>query len=426
MNCVALVLVFLCLVYTHLCKRVKSKKILGERLTPPRAQVGKRFFQAFAQRNLHPSELNGADLSKLAQGAVKTEAAIKARVAAGAAAGVAAGMVAGGVIASLDWDNTVAMQNLKDIEWALHGALALSQKSSPPSGVETSHQTFPLVTIDSRDSRQLLQNWADSSTAYIDKGLNPGQGKTSQLSFEIYDNAKACLRLHDVVAVVDRSLDQLPLDAPALEMVGMIPKTSLQSGSSAVALESLGALDASVQALGLFSRETVEDDRGGSLRREIEEHYGKQFTQGRWGLGSPKKKFDVFAIESLADAPDSRSWDSESSARVLMSKIAQYAEQEQKVVVVLERAYDTSTLPSTGFLQYYERLGFKRVEMEKEFGPHARFKKVVRGQKLGKHVLLYVGDAHNKMAGERDKKMAQDKSVEDQQMMVGMDLWTGL
>jgi len=418
MNCSALVLVFLCLVCTHLCDRLKRKKTFVERLTPPKPQVGKRLVQAFPK--LFPSELNGVGLRKLSQEAVKKEAETKANVRLAASLGRL--MFVGGVSASLGSDDARAVQNSSDTEGGLHGALALSQKSSGPSGAETSHQTFPPITIGSRDSRQLLQNWGDSTRA-------PGMRQTP--------NAEVCDRLRDLVAMVDRSPNDFPRLMKGLEMVGMISKASLQSGSSAVALESLNALDVSVKAVGVFKRGTVEDDCRGSLRQQIEEHYenGKQLTRD-W-RGSPKKQLDVFVLEGLADSPDF----SESSARVLMSQIARYAEEEQKVVVVLKRTYKKMGEGGPEVLSHYERLGFKKVELQEmeqnkvdALGHNKAINKVdAQGQvwrRPGPHVLLYLGDAPaiDKVGNEaiRAKQIAQDESVENQQMMIGIKLWTGL
>jgi len=153
-----------------------------------------------------------------------------------------------------------------------------------------------------------------------------------------------------------------------LEMVGLIPKdlemTFLESGSSAV--------DASMLALGLFSRGKLWDDSRGSLRKKVDEQYGEQ------GL------------------PDF-------SARVLLSKIEKYAQKEQKIVVVAKDAYtysDGTDLESVdaGFTisDHYVRLGFEKVEMDN-----------------GSYELVYGCTSSS----------AEDLWVESRQIMVGLNLW---
>jgi len=233
-----------------------------------------------------------------------------------------------------------------------------------------------------------------------------------------------------------RSSQRLLTRIEGLEMVGMVPKSSLslvlsdsiirdllgdskdidslvkqiwQPGMPLLSTpEKLDTFDASVQALGVLSRETLQDDARGSLRKQIVMRYGNGFFDkasridkaSRYGY----KFFDVFAIEGLVDAPGL----SISAARVFMSNIAQYAQQEQKVVVVPDRAYLGHHGPD--LTEYYERLGFQKVEMQ-GYAPA--------------QVLLYVGFPRD-LSPLGLKMMAEDSSVENEQIMVSMNLWTGL
>jgi len=227
------------------------------------------------------------------------------------------------------------------------------------------------------------------------------------------------------------SVRQLLASKTGIEMVGMVPKASLslvldwlsavgRPSSPIQTLESLNDFDASVRALGVFSREKLKDDARGSLRKQIVEHYGSQFAD------QSSQQFDVFAIEGLLDAPDlSKSSAavliskiseyaqegldapdlSNSSVRVLVSKIAQYAHQEKKVVVVPDRAY-RSNGGMTDLTEYYVRLGFQKVEMQG-----------------GAQVLLYTGHWQNTLVPDGPHRKKTLLSVENNQIMVGMNLW---
>lgn len=164
-----------------------------------------------------------------------------------------------------------------------------------------------------------------------------------------------------------------------LEMVGLIPANRYGNF--------LRAMNKSVDSLCLFSRETLRDDSRGSLRERVEGQYGEQRTRlwarGRWD-------FDVFAIEGLVDAPGL----SKSSARDLLSKIANYADTEQRIVVVPRRAYTHSD--GTDLTDYYVALGFDKVEM-----------------KDGSHELVYT----------RISSLGKEAQAENRNMMFGVDRW---
>jgi hypothetical protein len=131
-----------------------------------------------------------------------------------------------------------------------------------------------------------------------------------------------------------------------LEAVVSIPRDSSPS-------------DESVLAVSLFSRQQLKDDSQGSLRSKVEEQLGKRETRQWLGRArnfvGRRKKLDVFAILGLADAPSL----SESSTRILLSKIEKYAHTQQRLVVVPE----CKSSDGTDLTDYFVRLGFEKVEM---------------------------------------------------------------
>jgi len=316
-----------------------------------------------------------------------------------------------------------------------------------PKGVKTTiadvrvsrqGQVFPPMAIYGMDTRQLLHSWADSyltthavtqslhswtrvvtdSQNQTEKGgadslVDPTRDESTRdesgvglhtnmhdpyAGYGQADKANVLHKMSDVTAQATEMFMQL--DTPTvnaklsrldrvrltrllrkrtqLEMVGLIPADGYKSF--------VHAMDASVEALCVFSRETLKDDSRGSLRGKVEEHHGRESRL--WG-GLARRRFDVFAIEGLVDAPGL----TESSARDLLSRIAKYAEEEQRIVVVPRRAYICSD--GTDLTDYYVRLGSEKVEMEE-----------------GLTELVYVGDI------DRDA----DMMVEDQQILVSMSL----
>lgn len=128
-----------------------------------------------------------------------------------------------------------------------------------------------------------------------------------------------------------------------LEAVGLMPKDP-----------STGA--ESMMALGIFARQKLTDDSSGSLLKIVETQFGIKATRGIFGRA--KKRISVFSIEGLAEGPFS----SARSARVLLGKIAEWALQEHKLIVVPKHAVYCSD--GTDLTSYYMRLGFKKVEMD--------------------------------------------------------------
>lgn len=161
-----------------------------------------------------------------------------------------------------------------------------------------------------------------------------------------------------------------------LQVVGLIPK---QSGYRVDLAESGHTL----LAIGVFSRESVFDDKKCSLRRAS----GKSVAECG---GDLPKQYNVFALEGLADTAGL----SERAARPLLSKIAKYARKEKRFVVLSKRAYTGSD--GTDLTEYYVRLGFKKVVMDKG------------------HELVYTAFASF------DDKYSQSPS---DQVLISMSLW---
>lgn len=241
----------------------------------------------------------------------------------------------------------------------------------------------PPVKVDGMDTRSLLLDWADS---FLDMRQDTAELQSEQISRLAQNKVERVMKMARVIAEAGTSLQSfVPVEknqARLLEAVGLISQPS-QGPFSVV--------DAPILALGVFQREQVKDDAEGSLRKKVEEKFGQMHTKRfrRRGFGRRKSKFDVFAVEGLAEAPGLP----ELSARVLLSKIAQYAETEQKLVVVPERACISST--GADLTDYYVRLGFEKVPT------------------LVGHGLIYTADFSSTM----------DKWLEDGQVMIRENLW---
>lgn len=284
-------------------------------------------------------------------------------------------------------------------------------------------QRFPPDQIYDIDTRQLLQNLADSFIASFEEHVN----------HHTYAREKAIV-LHTMLDLVDEAtgtfkvdraewaqqwahrqgikgwqlmingtevMDNVTHDSCMLaqahilmrEMVGLIAKDFerpfvqdsspfIQSGSSTV--------DASVLALAVFSRESLFDDSRGSLRTKIEEAVSGKAPVAYYD-DPANKQFNVFAIEGVADTPGL----TEGLARILLSKIEEYARKEQKIVVVQKQAHTSSD--GTDLTEYYEQLGFEKVVMEH-----------------GLHELVYTGKSYS---------ATSFSEVEDMPIMVGMNFW---
>jgi len=288
-----------------------------------------------------------------------------------------------------------------------------------------SRQACPPTLIYGIDARKLLENWVDEfldpfpdtvvekAAAQLNDMIAENLTSLSEddelppppKTHKIWNYNKAMV-LHDMRSVIleatsiyfgfNKQLSRLDRKSEAnllrrsrkLEMVGLIPKdfdvSYLESGSSAV--------DLSVLALCAFSRERLKDDRRGSIRKAVEKQYGKRWTRRWWGRA--KKEFDVFALEGLAEAP----WLPSTSSRALLAKIENYAQKEQRIVVVPKWAYISSD--GTDLSEYYVNLGFDYVQMDGQL-----------------HELIYLPSVASPSAA--------DMFVEGQQIMVGMNLWAG-
>lgn len=260
-------------------------------------------------------------------------------------------------------------------------------------------------------TRQILDNRADSFVdPFAEKPAAPFEDPfyhfslssdeelppLPKLATKYWQDSKA-LVLHNMQEVVAQATSIFThLDKPnprlarfgtmPLEMVGLIPNdveiSFLESGGSAA--------DKSVLALSVFARGEVKDDSKGSLRNAIQEQYAKHGMELWWGTSH--KRLNVFSVEGLADAPGvPERW-----ARVLLPKMQQYAHKEKKIVVVPMWALTSSD--GRDLTEYYVRLGFEKVDMED-----------------GMHEYVYMGNSSS----------AEEEQVDNQQIMVRLNLWTG-
>jgi len=302
----------------------------------------------------------------------------------------------------------VASPSVDDIPefWYASGMVRNPRWNTNISGTLISHQRFPPTTIYCTDTMRLLQKWEgffmDSFATKVRAAVSTDIASPTPPSktAKYFEDAKAeaLYSMRDIISQI--ILTHLPAsdETPRFndsrvasvmrrdyEMVGLVPKDfempSLKSGLSAVSLP--------VVALGVFARDKLDDDRRGSLRKKIEEQCGKRWGRSWWGR--PKRQFDVFAIEGLSDAPGSDL--SERSAKLLLTRMKQYANTERKVIVVPQWAYISRS--GKDLTKYYEHLGFEVVEMEGQM-----------------HALVYTGNG------------IEDMPVENQPIMVDMNFWT--
>jgi len=242
----------------------------------------------------------------------------------------------------------------------------------------------PPTTIYGVDTRQLLQNWEDSLR---DPYLEDDKAMALEHMRDVITDSTGIF--HAFKIPVEQRGAWLP------EVVGLVPE-----GMGKLLLSGSSAVGESVSALGMFKREQLKDDSQGSLFKKIVEHFGHSewvFDErsGKDVLVSRRERntFGVFQIEGVADAPG---LPFERSARVLLAKMARYAQREQRLVVVPAKAY--KDIDGTDLTEYYVRLGFEKVEM-----------------KEGQEVLVYMEASSS----------PSDLWVGKQQLMVGMNLWTG-
>lgn len=283
-----------------------------------------------------------------------------------------------------DDDDDNADDNTRDDNSASTGAAVATwgwrAKTRMAGRSPISEQKFPPFVIYSMDARRVLYNWADSfvdpSTPTAEDNPQFVQADKRQvlgrMGLVVEEATKIYMQIKDLTLLSD------------LEMVSLIPK------DYEIPFDEKGSAEKSLLALGVFSREEVQDDSKGSLRKKLEELYGNRW--GTWA-GRAEKPLEAFAIEGIADAPgfDDR------SARILLSKIAKYAHKEQRMVVVPLRAYIRKE-DGTDLSEYYVRLGFEKVEVEGR-----------------KYRLVYTGNSISEA----------DEWVEKQQICAGLNLWQG-
>lgn len=268
----------------------------------------------------------------------------------------------------------------------------LSDLSRSSATSRNPHQVLPPTKIDGVNAKQLLHDWANSQFQ--------GYFRTLVLNRMVDDIAAATYILKkakyssNAFAGLGRGI--LRWHWGNTEAVGLLPRSLpapfLESGSSAV--------DASVLALGVFSREQREDDSDNSVRKRVEEQFAmdgirRWIFHGRSSTG--RGKYDVFAIQGLAEAPGLP----DRSAKILLAKIAKYAQKDDKLVVVSERACISSD--GTDLTEYYERLGFEKVQM-------------TDGNTIWGHELVYMGTS----------SAPADKWLEEQHNMVRLNPWKGV
>lgn len=167
--------------------------------------------------------------------------------------------------------------------------------------------------------------------------------------------------------------NRTPLQSKALEAVVLMPNIPSnesmkppkignpprQGWSPGKVSASIG-VEASVMALAVFSRVVLKDNSKlsptGYTFREIKMVNGgirDVSSLERW----KSKSFSAFAIEGLAEAPDLPV----RSARVLLAKIARWAQAEQSHVMVARQAIHRD---GTDLTDYYLKLGFEKLELD--------------------------------------------------------------
>jgi len=251
------------------------------------------------------------------------------------------------------------------------------------------HEQVTVVTISSRygDLREILTE----PTSLL--GL---LAVLEKMKDDISYNASSFVRLDNSTLVKSRQL----------EAVGLMPKTD--SGRATLEWPSdSDSVEASVMALAVFSRVEFHDNSFGhalsGYALEKEKNKMGQYPDipmGQMAMRLRKSLNDnisVFAIEGLAEAPDL----SARPARVLLTKIAKWAEAEQSLVMVARDAIHVSDgVTQVDLTPYYMKLGFEKVEL-----------------KDGSYDLVYTGYPW-------DKK-STDQFLGDRQFMVRVNAFYG-
>merc|ERR1712129_131132 len=184
----------------------------------------------------------------------------------------------------------------------------------------------------------------------------------------------------------------------------------------------MGAVDASVLALGVFSHEKLQDDRRGALRKKHQEQYGRPWGSRWLNFAKHRLFYDVFSIKGLSDAPGLP--EGSQPVRLLLSQLEKYAHLDQSMVVISKQAYISND--GRDLTEYYVSLGFEKVVMEE-----------------GLHELVYTGASPiakanaRRNAERRAKRKARTRAEkrvaaasftekEREQIMVRIDLWTSV
>jgi len=172
---------------------------------------------------------------------------------------------------------------------------------------------------------------------------------------DISYNASSFVRLDNSTLVKSRQL----------EAVGLMPKTD--SGRATLERPSdSDSVEASVMALAVFSRVEFDDNSFGNALTgyALEKEKNKMWQYP----DIPMDGISAFAIEGLAEAPDlSRGYLLRHllrhlrPARVLLTKIAKWAEAERSLVMVARDAIHVSDgVTQVDLTPYYMKLGFEK------------------------------------------------------------------
>jgi len=307
-----------------------------------------------------------------------------------------------------DWRLTWPGSGQARADW---GAKTLLWNFSQTGMFPFPQEPFPPLGMYGIDTMKLLDAWVQSMWAVRIELLRvmevPGilTEPTSLLGLlavlekmkdDISYNASSFVRLDNSTLVKSRQL----------EAVGLMPKTD--SGRATLEWPSdSDSVEASVMALAVFSRVEFHDNSFGhalsGYALEKEKNKMGQYPDipmGQMAMRLRKSLNDnisVFAIEGLAEAPDL----SARPARVLLTKIAKWAEAEQSLVMVARDAIHVSDgVTQVDLTPYYMKLGFEKVEL-----------------KDGSYDLVYTGYPW-------DKK-STDQFLGDRQFMVRVNAFYG-
>lgn len=227
-------------------------------------------------------------------------------------------------------------------------------------------QAFPPNSIHSIDTEALLKSWADAM-------LDPADPKAILLH-NMYHDVQDWTRAMGEAHMMDEEPEAFIVSQP-LEVAGLVkaPTTDGSLPEEEDLQRAASKHGASVSAIALFSREKLKGDSKGNLHRIVEAQFGIGATRGFLGR---RKKVNVFEIKGLAMSPDTRG----TSAKVLLAKIAKWAETEQRLVVVPKSVYRTRGIARDlkdpqdlteedlkkpkDLTKYYKKLGFEKVTMD--------------------------------------------------------------